>query len=190
MQLNLDVGRWIVPKSLQVMLRVIPVCVAVSVLALADGQEKATHDGSTAKIELLLGEGKAKVISVALGQSAREVFNLCKPAKVYADDDPWLGCMAAGGGHYVLFFQAEGADAFGQKVAKKIVPAILLPPRPIRKVWILGIVAIVLQAETVEKAVERLFFLGLGPGDQQGQKKQQAGHGNRAPKRLRTILKT
>jgi len=62
----------------------------------------------TAKIELPLGEGKTKVVSVALGQSAMDVHRLCKPAKVYADDDPWLIATAAGGGAYVFLFAAEG----------------------------------------------------------------------------------
>ena len=49
-----------------------------------------------------------KTISVALGQSAVDIHGLCKPAQVYADDDPWLAAAAAGGGSYVFFFAAEG----------------------------------------------------------------------------------
>ncbi len=62
----------------------------------------------TAKIELKLGSDKTKTISVALGQSAVDIHNLCRPAKVCADDDPWLAAMAAGGGSYVFLFAAEG----------------------------------------------------------------------------------
>ncbi len=62
----------------------------------------------TAEIELKLGGDRTKTVSVALGQNAIDIYNLCKPAKVYADDDPWLAAMAAGGGAYVFFFAAEG----------------------------------------------------------------------------------
>ena len=60
------------------------------------------------QFELKLGSDKTKTISVALGQSAVDIHNLCKPAKVYADDDPWLAAMAVGGGAYVFLFAAEG----------------------------------------------------------------------------------
>jgi hypothetical protein len=75
----------------------------------AEGIKKSPGDNKTAKIKLKLGDGKAKPISVTLGQSAIEVYNLCRPVKVYADDDPWLICLADGGGTYVFFFCAEGA---------------------------------------------------------------------------------
>ena len=45
---------------------------------------------------------------MARGQNATDIHNLCKPAKVYADDDPWFAAMAAGGGSYVFFFATEG----------------------------------------------------------------------------------
>ena len=61
----------------------------------------------TAKLQLQLEADKVKVVSVALGQSAKKVVDLCKPAKVYADDDPWLSYQAAGGGGYVLFFSHQ-----------------------------------------------------------------------------------
>ncbi len=63
---------------------------------------------NAARIELKLGSDKTKTISVTLGQSAVDIQNLCRPAQVYADDDPWLAAMAAGGGSYVFFFAAEG----------------------------------------------------------------------------------
>lgn len=76
--------------------------------ASAEGLDESPEDNKTAKIELKLGNGEAKTISVALEQSAIDVDKLCRPAKVYADDDPWLIAMAAGGGTYVFFFAAEG----------------------------------------------------------------------------------
>jgi hypothetical protein len=80
----------------------------IGLVAGAGGREWAANDEMTAKIELQLGPEKANVVTVALGQTATEVLHLCKPAKVYADDDPWLGYVAAGGGSYVLMFSAEG----------------------------------------------------------------------------------
>lgn len=65
-------------------------------------------DEDTVEIELELGGDRTKAVSVALGQSAADIYGLCRPAKVYADDDPWLAVKAAGGGAYVLFFAAEG----------------------------------------------------------------------------------
>ena len=75
-----------------------------------DPQPGSSRDVETAKVELRLSEGEAKVVTVSPGQSAREVVNLCRPAKVYADDDPWLIYPAAGGGYYVFMFSAEGTS--------------------------------------------------------------------------------
>ena len=55
-------------------------------------------------LDLLLDSGQRRSISVSLGQSAMQVADLCRPAKVYADDDPWIFCPAAGGGIFVFFF--------------------------------------------------------------------------------------
>jgi hypothetical protein len=82
--------------------------ILVGTPAVARGIEKSPEDNETAQIELKLGDGKAKTVSVVLEQSAIDVYNLCKPAKVYADDDPWLIAMGAGDGMYVFFFAAEG----------------------------------------------------------------------------------
>jgi hypothetical protein len=76
--------------------------------AYAELSEKSSGDNTTAQIELKLGDDETTSITVALEDSAIEVFNRCKPAKVYADDDPWLIAIAAGGGTYVFFFAAEG----------------------------------------------------------------------------------
>jgi len=57
--------------------------------------EKFPNDDTTAKLELSIGEGKAKVVSVTLGQNAAEAYNLCKAAKIYADDDRRLAYKRA-----------------------------------------------------------------------------------------------
>ncbi|MBN1854884.1 MAG: hypothetical protein JW829_19275 [Pirellulales bacterium] len=77
-------------------------------LATANDPEESKGDDTTAKIDILLRSKKSKTITVSLEQTAMDVYNLCKSAAVYADDDPWLGYAAAGGGHYVLMFYAEG----------------------------------------------------------------------------------
>jgi hypothetical protein len=71
-------------------------------------REAAQHDAETTTIELKLDSEKVKEVEVALGQSAKEVFTRLQPAPVAADDDPWFLYAAAGGGHYALFFRAEG----------------------------------------------------------------------------------
>lgn len=71
-------------------------------------QEAAQHDAETTTIELKLDSEKFMEVEVALGQSAKDVFTHLQPAPVAADDDPWLLYAAAGGGHYALFFRAEG----------------------------------------------------------------------------------
>lgn len=80
----------------------------IGLAAAGDDREKALAEETTAQIELLVGPGKTRLVTVALGQTAKDVLNRCKPAKVYADDDPWLGYAAAKGGSYVLMFAAEG----------------------------------------------------------------------------------
>lgn len=78
--------------------------------AAADADQAAwsQEDVETAEIKLSLGSDQVKTISVTLGQNAIDIYALCKPAKIYADDDPWLAAEAAGGGSYVFFFTAEG----------------------------------------------------------------------------------
>jgi hypothetical protein len=72
-------------------------------------QEAAQNEAETTTIELNLKSGKVKEVELALGQSARAIFERLKPAQVAVDDDPWLLYLAPGGGHYALFFRAEGA---------------------------------------------------------------------------------
>jgi hypothetical protein len=71
-------------------------------------QEAAQHDAETTTIELKLDSKKVKEVEVTLCQSAKEVFKRLEPVPVAADDDPWLLYAAARGGHYALFFCAEG----------------------------------------------------------------------------------
>ncbi len=72
------------------------------------GAEKSPNDDGTTQVQLKLRDGKTKSVSVALGQSGFDVYRLCKSAKIYADDDPWLIAMAAGEGMYIFLFCAEG----------------------------------------------------------------------------------
>jgi hypothetical protein len=74
----------------------------------ADDQPAAADPQTTVKLELRLGPGKTHHVTVSVGQTAKEVVQLCKPAKPFADDDPWVGYPAAAGGSYVLMFAAEG----------------------------------------------------------------------------------
>ena len=78
-------------------------------LSAEDKPEKTSKDDTTAKLTIQLAPEKSKEVTVSAGQSAMAVFNLCKPAKVYVDDDPWFICPAADGGHYLLMFASEGA---------------------------------------------------------------------------------
>jgi predicted methyltransferase len=87
-----------------------PVPTADAQEATADTQETTADTQTSVQIELLLGPGKTHSVTVASGQTAREILRLCKPAKVSADDDPWLGYPAAAGGSYVLLFAAEGTS--------------------------------------------------------------------------------
>lgn len=73
-----------------------------------DKPEKAAKNESKADLTIRLPSEKSKEVTVSAGQSAMAVFNLCKPAKVYVDDDPWLICPAADGGRYLLMFASEG----------------------------------------------------------------------------------
>jgi hypothetical protein len=61
-----------------------------------------------ASLNLLIGKEETKSVTVTLGQTASEIVDLCRPARPYADDDPWLAYMASGGGSYLLLFTAEG----------------------------------------------------------------------------------
>jgi len=81
---------------------------AVSVLLCAGCAPLAASGDKAAELKLELASGKTKVVTVILGQSAGKVVALCKPPKVYADDDPWLAYKATGGGGYVLFFSHQG----------------------------------------------------------------------------------
>ncbi len=74
----------------------------------AEDHGKSLQGDKTTKLDLKLADGGGKTISVSLGQTARDVYNLCKPAKVYADDDPWFTYLAADGGAYAFLFSAEG----------------------------------------------------------------------------------
>jgi hypothetical protein len=70
---------------------------------------EADSDGDgTTQVELRLRDGETQKVLIALGQSGFEVYKLCKSAKIYADDDPWLIAMSAGEGMYAFFFLAEG----------------------------------------------------------------------------------
>jgi len=74
----------------------------------ADEQPAAADPEPSVKLALRLGPGKTHHVTVSVGQTAKEVVQLCKPAKPFADDDPWVGYTAAAGGSYVLMFAAEG----------------------------------------------------------------------------------
>jgi hypothetical protein len=97
-------------RETQTKLRALFLCVLMGVVPANadDSQDQALRDANTANLELRIGQGKTKAITVTLAQSAREVYRLCRPAKVYADDDPWLICPAVGDGYYAIFFSAEG----------------------------------------------------------------------------------
>jgi hypothetical protein len=82
--------------------------------ASAATREGTRHNAGRYELKLKLDSGKVKVADVAIGQTALEVVNRCKPAKAYADDDPWLRYAAAAGGHYVLWYCAEGATQPGE----------------------------------------------------------------------------
>ncbi len=71
-----------------------------------DTNIQAEHETTT--LDLKLPGGESKSVTVAMGQSGRQVARMCTPARIYADDDPWLGCMAYQGGHYAIMFQADG----------------------------------------------------------------------------------
>jgi hypothetical protein len=81
---------------------------ATGAATMAAAAREETASRTTAQLSLDLANGQSKSVTVVLGQTASEIFNLCKPARVYADDDPWLAYAAAGGGSYLLLFTAEG----------------------------------------------------------------------------------
>ena len=77
---------------------------AFGVLVCAGCAPMGAHRDGSAELRLHLGPGRVKVVSVALGQNALKVIKMCRPARAYADDDPWVRYPAAEGGAYVLFF--------------------------------------------------------------------------------------
>jgi len=67
-------------------------------------------DDESVDFEIRIDEETTKSVTVAIGDTVRDVLSQCRPARPYADDDPWVLYEAADGGAYMIFFDEAGDE--------------------------------------------------------------------------------
>ena len=82
----------------------------------------------TATLKLQTGQPQSKVVSVTLGDAPLKILERCRPARPYADDDPWISFPAADGGVYVMFFD-PGLDTKDDPTDDRLIAVAKYTPK-------------------------------------------------------------